>query len=129
MGCEMKCEQYNGSISFAAEYAHPLEGVVANAMPTLMGGVVCAAHPLQFGLWIAWRQQETYETHSGYAFYGTWLHRIGLTNADGTLYHDFHHSKNIGNFASLPQDALFGTREGWHEWFSEWLHAHKKKVQ
>ena len=78
------------------------------------------AHPLQYWLWIVWRLQETYASHSGFAFYGTWLYSIGLTNTDRTLYHDFHHTKNIGNYAGPAQDTLFGTNTGWKKWYLDW---------
>jgi len=112
--------EYKGSISFAAEYAHPIEGLLANQIPTLIGGIVTGCHPLQYWIWIAWRLQETYESHSGFAFYGTWLYSIGLTNTDRTLYHDFHHTKNIGNYAGPSQDTLFRTNNGWTEWYAKW---------
>ena len=121
--------EYNGTISFAAEYAHPIEGILANSIPTLIGGIIVGAHPLQFALWLAWRLQETYESHSGYAFYGTFLHKIGLTNADSALFHDFHHSKNIGNYSGIQCDALFGTDNGWNEWYKNWVKQKNEEIK
>ena len=52
--------------------------------------VFCGFHVLTWWVWLAWRLFETYEGHSGYAF--PWLH------ADVTVYHDFHHTMNKGNY-------------------------------
>ena len=73
---------YIGTIGFAAEYAHPIEQILSNQAPTL-GGCLIAGMPLSvWFLWLAWRLEQTYEAHSGYCFYGTWAHAIGLTNSE-----------------------------------------------
>ena len=71
------------------------------------------AHPLAFLVWFAWRLEQTYEAHSGYSFYGTWLHKIGLTNADSAAFHDFHHTENKGSFGCEFTDHMFGTMDRW----------------
>lgn len=64
--------------------------------------------------WIAVRLQQTYEVHSGYCFRGSFLHKIGLTNSDGAAYHDFHHTKNSGNFGGgMYLDYFFGTMDSY----------------
>merc|ERR1711943_41191 len=80
---------YTGSVGFAAEYAHPIEQVFANQLPSVAGCLFFGAHPLIFFVWLGGRLQQTYEGHSGFCFHGTWLHTIGLTNADAAAYHDF----------------------------------------
>ena len=79
-----------------------------------------------------------YETHSGYAFEGSWLDRIGLLHSKTAvsflsfpsflfllelcvacrlftqIYHDFHHTKNRGNYSGPANgllDVLFGTED------------------
>jgi hypothetical protein len=56
--------EYTGSIGFAAEYAHPIEALLANLLPTMGYAVAAGVHPLVFVLWLAWRLEETYEAHS-----------------------------------------------------------------
>jgi len=77
-----------GTVAIAAENAHPVEAVLSNALPSLGGCLLMGSHPAVFMTWLAWRLEETYEAHSGYCFRGSWLHSIGLTNADHAAYHE-----------------------------------------
>jgi len=104
---------YNGSIGITAEYASPIEQILSNQLPSIGGCLFFGAHPLVFFVWIIARLQQTYEGHSGFCFYGTFLHSIGLTYADGAAYHDFHHSGNRGNFGALWLDWICGTMDAW----------------
>lgn len=83
-----KHHQYVGSVTVAAEHAHPLEGVVANTLPTLAGCIITHAHPQVLFTWLALRMHETYEAHSGYSFYGSLPHKFGFTFAEAAAYHD-----------------------------------------
>eukprot|EP00483_Globobulimina_turgida_P010923 UN10944 len=112
--------EYKGTIGFAAEYAHPIEALFANFYPTLAGCLHTGAPALVFHVYLFWRLWETYETHSGYSFHGTFMHKIGGTFADIALYHDFHHTKNIGNYGGHFQDWLLGTDTAYYEWLSNW---------
>lgn len=106
--------EYRGSIGFAAEYAHPFEQALANQGPTILGCILMGPHIHVWLCWVAMRLWNTYETHSGFCFYGTWLHRIGLTYSDKTAFHDFHHTGNQGNFGGAAYlDHLFGTMDAW----------------
>merc|ERR1711977_456183 len=104
---------YVASMGIAAEYAHPLEVVVSNQIPTVLGCILLGAHPVVFIVWIGCRLEQTYEAHSGYSFKGTWLHHIGLTNSSAAAYHDFHHSGNRGNFGIEYLDYFCGTMDAW----------------
>ena len=106
---------YTGTIGFAAEYASPPEQIVSNQLPTVGGCLFFGAHPLVFLIWVGCRLQQTYEAHSGYCFYGSYLHKIGLTNSESSAYHDYHHSGNRGNFGALWLDWLCGTMDAWLE--------------
>jgi len=105
--------EYKGTIGFAAEYAHPIEQIIANQGPTIIGCLVMGVHFHVFFVWLMVRLEQTYETHSGYCFYGTWLHSIGLTNSEGAAYHDYHHTGNRGNFGNGWLDHIFGTQDAW----------------
>lgn len=104
---------YTGTVSYAAEYAHPVETILSNYLPTLAGCVVMGAHPLLHICWVMIRLQQTYETHSGFSFRGSWLYTIGLTNGDAALWHDFHHTQNTGNFGAVYLDWIFGTMDSY----------------
>jgi len=105
--------EYVATIGFAAEYSHPIEQVFSNYIPSIGACVFFGYHPLVFFFWLAWRLQETYEAHSGYAFIGNFWHRVGLTNGSACAYHDHHHMKNQGNFSSSYLDWIFGTQDAW----------------
>lgn len=106
---------YIGTISIAAEYAGPIEQIFSNIFPTIGGCLFFGCHGsvLIYYVWMVYRLINTYETHSGFCFYGTFLHKIGLTNSEIAAYHDFHHTKNHGNFGSPFMDYLFGTMDAW----------------
>jgi sterol desaturase/sphingolipid hydroxylase (fatty acid hydroxylase superfamily) len=104
---------YTGTIGFAAEFAHPVETIVSNQLPTVGGCIFFGRHPLVFLMWVGARLQQTYEGHSGYCFAGSALHTIGLTNAETAAYHDYHHTGNRGNFGAMWLDWLFGTMDAW----------------
>eukprot|EP00755_Sulcionema_specki_P029701 Sspe_Gene.18236::Locus_6542_Transcript_1_1_Confidence_1.000_Length_3053::g.18236::m.18236/K14424/SMO2; 4-alpha-methyl-delta7-sterol-4alpha-methyl oxidase len=106
--------EYIVTTGVAAEYAHPVEMVLANYVPVLTGPLLLLPdiHPLTFFVWLAWRLVATYERHSGYDFSSTPLGRIGLLHGHGSRYHALHHSANRGNFGSGLDlfDVLCGTR-------------------
>eukprot|EP00658_Telonema_sp_P-2_P007569 TRINITY_DN1282_c0_g1_i1.p1 TRINITY_DN1282_c0_g1~~TRINITY_DN1282_c0_g1_i1.p1 ORF type:complete len:269 (+),score=50.70 TRINITY_DN1282_c0_g1_i1:138-944(+) len=106
-----KHHTYTGTIGMAAEYAHPIEQLLANTFPTVGGVLLFGRHPLVLVMWLGQRLQQTYESHSGYCFYGSWVHGIGLTNSHSTAWHDYHHTGNQGNFGAAWLDWLCGTMD------------------
>jgi sterol desaturase/sphingolipid hydroxylase (fatty acid hydroxylase superfamily) len=104
---------YIATIGFAAEYAHPVEQIFANQLPTVGACLFFGYHPFIWYIWLVWRLEQTYEGHSGYAFVNTIWHKIGLTNASTCAYHDHHHMKNSGNFGAEYLDWMFGTMDAW----------------
>ena len=89
---------YIGPVSYSAEYAHIFEKFTSNYIPTLGGLVLIKTHQLISFIWLIARLEQTYEVHSGYCFKNTFLYKLGLTNSDGALYHDLHHTNNNVNF-------------------------------
>ena len=102
---------YTGTISIAAEFAGVPETILANLIPSIGGCLFFGRHPLVFLVWLAVRLEQTYEAHSGVAFVGTALHRLGFTNASAAVFHDFHHTENRGNFGAPWTDWIFGTMD------------------
>lgn len=124
-----KHHTYIGTIGIAAEYASPLEEVMANATPTVayfavmffaftrqaaaesMFVTTARAWPL-FMTWMWARLWETYETHSGYCFADSWLGKVGLMHGHRARFHDFHHTHNVSNYgAGIFMDALLNTMD------------------
>eukprot|EP00127_Corallochytrium_limacisporum_P003302 Clim_evm151s147 gene=Clim_evmTU151s147 len=105
--------QYIGTIGFAAEHNHILENVFAAQFPTLGYCILFCVHPLIFQMWLTWRLEETYESHSGYCFLNTTLGDMGLLHGFKAAFHDYHHTRNKGNFGGPQYDELFGTQDWW----------------
>ncbi|GAB4856996.1 Methylsterol monooxygenase 1-1 [Ancistrocladus abbreviatus] len=57
--------EYNAPIGFAAPYAHWAE-ILILGIPSFLGPAIVPGHMITFWLWIALRQIEAIETHSGY---------------------------------------------------------------
>jgi sterol desaturase/sphingolipid hydroxylase (fatty acid hydroxylase superfamily) len=108
-----KHHEYVGPISIAAENAHVVEAIFANFLPVLAGPLLRGIHPFVLVAYLLWRLEETYEGHSGFCFYGSFLHQLGFTNAEQTAYHDAHHLLNRGNFSIELFDHLMGTQDKW----------------
>jgi len=102
--------EYTGTIGFAAEYAHPIESIISNSIPTGIGAILLGVHPFVWIIWLCWRLMGTYTHHSGYYFNVPLIYiPLHITSPDWSLHHDLHHSNNTGNFGSVFWDVLFGT--------------------
>eukprot|EP00605_Chrysophyceae_sp_TOSAG23-4_P002540 GSChrysophyteH1.ASY1.ANO1.2805.1 assembled CDS len=103
---------FAGTIGPAAEYANPVEVVIANIFPTFYGCLFFGCkHPLVLFAWVAIRLQETYFAHSGYCFKDTTLDFLGLVHTTEAIHHDHHHISNKGNFGCMFMDYIFGTMD------------------
>jgi len=112
---------FKQSIGIAAEYAHPVEDLCANIIPTLLGPVLIPTHLAVFWVYISLRVWETLDAHSGYMFpWSPWCLIEAVQG--GAQRHDWHHShghKN-GNFGMLRiWDWLCGTDQAYNEWVAK----------
>lgn len=94
--------------AITGHYMHPVEYVLTGTL-ALVGPILVSAHVVTLWIWVAFRQWEAAEGHSGYDFPWTPTHL--LPGNDGAVHHDFHHAKVRGNYAGfLPLwDRVFGT--------------------
>lgn len=112
-----KHHRFQTSIGIAAEFAHPIESIFANSIPTVLGPMLYGPHYITFLIWLAIRIFETLDAHSGYRIpfspFEGWLPFGG-----GADRHDFHHSHNQGNFGSffIFWDWICGTDKPYNEW-------------
>mmetsp|Transcript_34768 Transcript_34768/g.87429 ORF Transcript_34768/g.87429 Transcript_34768/m.87429 type:complete len:274 (-) Transcript_34768:1135-1956(-) len=92
----------------AAEYAHFVETLFLG-LGTVLGPFLFARHLFTLWCWLAVRLFQTVEAHVGYDF--PWSPRHFIPFWGGALYHDYHHEKFLGNYASTFTycDWLFGT--------------------
>jgi sterol desaturase/sphingolipid hydroxylase (fatty acid hydroxylase superfamily) len=70
-------------------------------------------------IWGGIRLVETHDGHSGYEF--PWsVFRLLPFGSDAT-YHDFHHTKNVGNYSSLMTvwDTIFDSNTQYWESYPE----------
>ncbi|EEQ91349.2 oxidoreductase [Blastomyces dermatitidis ER-3] len=88
---------FTAPMAFAAQYAHPLEHMLANVMPIVLPLALRRAHILSFALFLTSMLIETASVHSGYDF-------------AGARKHDLHHEKFRVNYGALGLlDWVFGT--------------------
>lgn len=91
--------QYRQSIGIASEYTHPVEFILSNAIPFSVGPLIVGAHLFTFWMWTIVRVAETIDGHCGYEF--AWSPYRLLPFSGSARVHDYHHSHNVGNFASF----------------------------
>jgi sterol desaturase/sphingolipid hydroxylase (fatty acid hydroxylase superfamily) len=102
----------------AAEYSHPIEFAFVNQLPFLSGLLLLGSktHMFTFIIYGIFRVVETHESHSGYeipapisVLTGN-VYRLIPFMGTSTKYHDFHHSRNVGNYSAFFTiwDTIFG---------------------
>jgi sterol desaturase/sphingolipid hydroxylase (fatty acid hydroxylase superfamily) len=95
--------------SIAAEYTHPVESLLGNIIPLMMGPLLTCCHLSTLVIWIAVRMLKSCDAHCGYRFkYSPFGFCFPLNPAER---HDFHHETGKGSFGSffLVWDAWCGT--------------------
>ncbi|QUC23770.1 uncharacterized protein UV8b_08011 [Ustilaginoidea virens] len=93
--------RFTAPVALASEYAHPLEHLVANALPVALPPVLLRAHVVSAWVFVAAQLLETAAVHSGYDFLR------GLARK-----HDRHHERFNVYFGGLGLlDWLHGTDE------------------
>jgi sterol desaturase/sphingolipid hydroxylase (fatty acid hydroxylase superfamily) len=103
--------EYYNTIAPACIYTHPVELVIGNIFP-MMSALLCLRsnmHAVTLAAWIPMRIYMTHDGHSGYDF--PLSPSKALPFASTSVYHNYHHLKNIGNYGSSLRiwDHLFGT--------------------
>jgi sterol desaturase/sphingolipid hydroxylase (fatty acid hydroxylase superfamily) len=115
--------RFQHTIGVAAEYAHPVEEVVSNLIPTLIGCFLMGSHISTLWIWLSFRLMETIDAHSGYAF--DWSPSRWSPFSGGSERHYFHHSHNTGCYGAIYLDSLFGTDATYLEYTSKKLNQSK----
>lgn len=103
--------EYIATISIAATYAHPVEFMLTNSTPAILGYILLGSkvHFVSFIMWIIMRMVDTIEVHSGYEIH--WSPIKAMPFSCSSEYHSYHHSHNLGTFGSFFNiwDTLFKT--------------------
>ena len=108
-----KHHEFYNTICVSGFYAHPVEFIIGNYFPS-MATMLMLKSRMHVVTWIAWinfKMLSTHDAHSGYDFDFSFLRALPSTTS--SVYHNYHHLKNSGNFGSSFRlwDSLFGTNE------------------
>jgi len=97
-----KHHRFTAPMAFAAQYAHPVEHLLANTIPIVLPMMLMHSHVLTFVLFLTSQLIQTSSVHSGYDFAAARMH-------------DLHHEKFGMNYGALGiMDWILGTDvEGW----------------
>ncbi|KAJ5761117.1 hypothetical protein N7520_008273 [Penicillium odoratum] len=94
-----KHHRFTAPIALAAQFAHPLEQIFANALPISLPPQLLRSHVLTFWAFLAWELFNTATVHSGYDFFH-----------NKAKMHDLHHEKFNLNYGSVGLlDWIHGT--------------------
>ena len=91
--------KYNAPISITALYAHPIEYIISNILPVMIGPILCSSHLVTIYTWLFIVIINTVTVHSGYNIFYI---------LDSTK-HDMHHKNFNCNYGVLNiLDYLYG---------------------
>jgi methylsterol monooxygenase len=94
-----KHHRFTAPIALAAQFAHPIEQIFANALPISLPPQLLHSHVLTFWIFLAWELFNTVTVHSGYDFF-----------RNKAKMHDLHHEKFNLNYGSVGLlDWVHGT--------------------
>jgi sterol desaturase/sphingolipid hydroxylase (fatty acid hydroxylase superfamily) len=92
--------EWTAPVAITARYAHPLEDLLSNIGPVMLGPLVMGAHFFELWLWLVLALFSTLTSHSGFH----------LPFFPSPEWHDYHHAKFEYNFGVLGvMDRLYGT--------------------
>lgn len=110
--------QYHAPIAVSAAYAHPIEYLFGNILPSALGGMILQKrmHLWSMSIWAIFRLSAALENHSGYEF--PWSMYQAIPFKAPTEYHDFHHNRNQGTYSGVLRfwDWVYGTNCEYFEW-------------
>ncbi|KAK3689244.1 fatty acid hydroxylase superfamily-domain-containing protein [Podospora appendiculata] len=89
--------EFTAPVALTAQYAHPLESLVAGTLPVAVPAVLLGTHILTLWAFLAVNLFETCTVHSGYDFFGGW-----------SRMHDAHHERFTVNY------GIFGVMDWVH---------------
>ncbi|KAH6845765.1 fatty acid hydroxylase superfamily-domain-containing protein [Chaetomium sp. MPI-CAGE-AT-0009] len=100
--------EFTAPVALTAQYAHPVEQLVANTLPIALPPVLLSTHILTMWVFLAAMLVETATVHSGYDFL------MGIAKA-----HDAHHEKFSVHYGAY----------GWMDWLHGTDGSKRKKVE
>jgi len=112
--------EFTAPIGLASTYAHPLEHLIANVLPLVMGIFILKSHILLFVVWVNYGQITTILSHGGYAIPGL----------PSPLAHDYHHQVFNANYGTVGfLDWFHGTTGNFEAFKAKWLKEMNEKQE
>jgi len=110
--------QFKAPVGMASEYAHPVEFILSNLFPVILGPLLMGSHFAVTFAWIFTAISTTIAGHSGFSFpYGF----LGESKK-----HDYHHSHYLGNYGAIGLlDWWHGTDQGYKKFLQEQITKEK----
>ena len=108
--------EYHQNTILAAQHEHPIDYIVTIATPALLAVSAVGPHSFTLFQWIAWLITANIDDHVGYEF--PWSPVRWFPFAAATDMHEFHHSRNMGCFASKLNinDRIFNSEQPYLMW-------------
>ena len=124
--------KYHVPIGVSSAYAHPIEYLVGNILPSMCGPQFFLTrekkmHIVTYAVWLVFRICAAIENHSGYEF--PWSMYKAIPFKAPTEYHDYHHHRNRENFSGVLRiwDCIYGTNKHYFQWIADGRHTREKK--
>lgn len=108
--------EYKQNTICASMHEHPVDYIITIAGPALLTIMIIQAHSFTLFQWLIWILVANIDDHCGYEF--PWSPVRWFWMAGGTDMHEYHHSANIGCFASklALYDVIFDSKSHWQSW-------------
>lgn len=104
--------EFRYSVALGTEYAHVLEDVFSNTLPTVAGALILGNNATLAVGYMGMKLWQSIDGHSGFLLpfpLSPW--NCAIVGMDCSMAHDFHHSHNKGNYGGyfIWWDRLCGT--------------------
>jgi len=110
--------EFKYSVGLAVEYAHPVEDLLSNTLPTIAGALFLGSHASIAIGYMGMKVWQSIDAHSGFDLsfpLSPWNVFYGMDCASA---HDFHHSHNVGNYGGFFSfwDSVCGTNKAYKKY-------------
>ena len=106
--------EYEVTVAIAAIYNHPVDYIITNILTSLLAEIMLVkVHVVTIYMWVIFATTFALLSHSGYDL--PWNPYGVFPFGHNSSFHDYHHSKNVGNFGlfSVFWDATCGTNKSY----------------
>ncbi|KAK0624177.1 fatty acid hydroxylase superfamily-domain-containing protein [Immersiella caudata] len=101
--------EFTAPVALAAQYAHPVEHLLANTLPVALPPLMLGCHVVTMWVFLGGTLVETATVHSGYEF-GKWV--LGPLGERMVRGHDGHHEKFVVHFGVVGLCDWLGGTDG-----------------